>query len=82
MSQLIIGNVLYCIAIINLSQDGLQMFISVSVTRLGNFLDFGQLFKAFGNYKFTQISHILRQFFCKGVKMLNFSSEIIFGNFY
>ena len=32
-----------------------------SVTRLGDLLDFGQLFKAFGNNKFAQISHILRQ---------------------
>ena len=33
-----------------------------SVTRLGDLLDFGQLFKAFGNNKFVQISPILRQF--------------------
>ena len=33
-----------------------------SVTRLGNLLDFGQLFKHFGNYWFVQISHIIRQF--------------------
>ena len=33
-----------------------------SVTRLGDLLDFGQFFKAFGNKKFVQISHILRQF--------------------
>ena len=33
-----------------------------SVTRLGDLLDFGQLFKPFGNNKFAQISHILRQF--------------------
>ena len=35
---------------------------SSSVTRLGNLLDFGQLFKAFGNSEFVQISDILRQF--------------------
>ena len=34
-----------------------------SVTRLGDLLDFGLVFKAFGNNKFVQISHILRQFF-------------------
>ena len=41
----------------------------ISVTRLGDLLDFGQLFKAFGNnwfaqiaHIFSQISHILRQF--------------------
>ena len=31
-------------------------------TRLGDFLHFGQPFKAGGNYYFTQIAHILRQF--------------------
>ena len=31
-----------------------------SVTRLGNLLDFGQLFKACGNNYFARISHILR----------------------
>ena len=33
-----------------------------SVTRLGDFLHFGQQFKAFGNNKFAQISYILSQF--------------------
>ena len=33
-----------------------------SVTKLGDLLDFGQLFKAFGNNYFAQILHILRQF--------------------
>ena len=33
-----------------------------SVTRLGDLLDFGELFKAFGNNEFAQISHILGQF--------------------
>ena len=50
---------------------------TTSVTRLGNFLPFGQIFKAFGNTYFAQISHILRQF-CKGVKIYHLSSEIIF----
>ena len=39
-----------------------SIWFKVSVTRLGDLLDFGQLFKAFGNNQFTQISHILRQF--------------------
>ena len=34
----------------------------VSVTRLGDLLDFGQPFKASGNTYFAQISYILRQF--------------------
>ena len=37
-------------------------WVSSSVTRSGDLLDFGQLFKAFGNNQFAQISHILRQF--------------------
>ena len=49
-----------------------------SVTRLGDLLDFGQLFKAFGNNQFAQISHIRRQFLYR-CKNYHFSSEIIFG---
>ena len=33
----------------------------ISVTRVGDFLHFGQLFKAFCNNEFAQISYILRQ---------------------
>ena len=33
-----------------------------SVTRLGDFLHFGQPFKAFDNNNFAQISYILSQF--------------------
>ena len=39
-----------------------QFESAYSVTRSGDLLDFGQLFKAFGNNQFAQISHILRQF--------------------
>ena len=39
-----------------------KMFNQVSVTRLGDLLDFGPLFKAFSNNEFAQISHFLRQF--------------------
>ena len=42
------------------NQEGRK--VRTSVTRLGNLLDFGQLFKALGNNKFAYISHILRQF--------------------
>ena len=45
--------------------------------RLGNLLDFGQLFKAFGNNYFAQISQILK-YFVK-VSKSHFSSESIFG---
>ena len=51
------------------------------VTRLGNFLHFGQLLKACGNNYFAQIAHILGNF-CKGVKIFHFSSEIIFGQLF
>ena len=36
--------------------------IGSSVTRLGDLLDFAQLFKAFANNHFAQIFHILRHF--------------------
>ena len=48
------------------------------MTRLGDLLHFGQLFKAGGNNYFAQIAHILGNF-CKSVKIFHFSSEIIFG---
>ena len=47
----------------------------ISVTRFGDYLHFGQPFKAGGNNQFT---HIVRQF-CKGVKIIQFSIEFIFG---
>ena len=34
----------------------------ISVTRLGDLLHFGQLFKAFNNNYFAQIAHIFKQF--------------------
>ena len=40
----------------------LMPFVLSCVTRLGNLLDFGQLFKAFCNNYFAQMSHILGQF--------------------
>ena len=52
--------------------------LTISVTRFGNFLHFGQQFKAGVNNYFTQIAHISRNF-CKGVKIINYSTEIIFG---
>ena len=38
------------------------MRLVISVTRFGDLLDFGHVFKAIGNNKFAQISHILCQF--------------------
>ena len=46
------------------------------VTRLGNLLDFGQLFKATINL-FKSPTFLGN--FCKGVKIYHFYSEIIFG---
>ena len=40
----------------------LKAVVMSSVTWLGYLLDFGQLFKLFGNNLFAQISHILKQF--------------------
>ena len=48
------------------------------MTRLGDLLYFGQLFKAFGNNYFAQIAHILGKL-SKIVKIFHFSNEIIFG---
>ena len=46
------------------------IFALGSVTRLGDLLDFKQLFKAFGNNLFAQISHILSQLFVKVSKSI------------
>ena len=51
---------------------------TTSVTRLGNFLHFGHLFKAFGNNEFSKSFTFLDNF-CKSFKIYYFPSEIIFG---
>ena len=53
---------------------------TTSVTRLGNLLDFGHLFKAFGNL-FLPKSPTFSGNFCKGFKIFNLSSEIIWATF-
>ena len=45
-----------------------------SVTRLGDLLHFGQLYKACGNNYLAQSCALS---LCKGVKIYHFSSEII-----
>ena len=40
----------------------MENYVGCSVTRFGDFVHFGQLFKAFGNNRFTQIAHIVKQF--------------------
>ena len=40
----------------------LYLSLSLSVTRFGDLLDFGQLFKVCGNKEFAQIFYIIRQF--------------------
>ena len=53
-----------------------------SVTRLADlFLDFVQLFRAFGDNYFPKSPTFLGNF-CNGVKIYHFSREIILGNFY
>ena len=49
-----------------------------SVTILGDLLDFWQLFKAYGNINLPKSLTFLGNF-CQGVKIYNFSHEIIFG---
>ena len=49
--------------------------------RLGDLLHFGQLYKAIDNNYFAQIAYILDKFW-KGVKIFDFSCEIIFGQFF
>ena len=49
-----------------------------SVTRSGDLLHFGQLFKAGGKNYFAKITHVFGNF-CIGVKIFLFSSAIIFG---
>ena len=44
------------------SKYSIVFTLMASVTRLGDFLHFGQPFKAGGNNYFTQIAHIVRQF--------------------
>ena len=39
-----------------------DILLTFNVTRLGDLLHFGQLFKAGGNYCIAQIDHIIRQF--------------------
>ena len=59
---------------------GLCGFVVVSnVTKLGDLLDFGPLFKAFHKILFAQISHILMQFLSKSIIFL---VKLFLGNFY
>ena len=46
----------YNISIQPPQQENLDTYVMTSVTRLGDILDFGQHYKAFGNNKFAQIS--------------------------
>ena len=52
------------------------------MTRLGDLLDSGQLYKAFGNHSFAQISHILKAIFVKVSKSIIFLVKSFLGNFY
>ena len=50
----------------------------ISVTRLGDLLDFGQVLKPLATINLLKSPTFLGNF-CKGVNIYNFSSEIIFG---
>ena len=56
-----------------------SLFLTSSVTRLGNLLQFGQLFKACENNYFAQIAHMFRQFFVKLSKSFIFLVKSFFG---
>ena len=62
----------------NIHKKCFQRWVGCSVTRLSDFLHFGQLFKAQGTIILTKLLTLLGNS-CKGVKILHFSSEIIFG---
>ena len=53
----------------------------ISVTRLGDLLDFGHFLKPLAIINLPKSSTFLR-IFCKVVKIYPFSIEIILGNFY
>ena len=55
-----------------------KMMALVSVTELGNLLDFGQ-FESLWQQLICHKSSTFLGNFCKGVKIFSFSSEIIFG---
>ena len=54
------------------------MSVSISVTRLGDLLDFGQPLKPWATINLSKSPTFLGNF-CKGVKVYHFSCEIIFG---
>ena len=56
----------------------LSTLAGCNVTRFGDLLDFGQLFKAFETINLPKSLTFL-DIFCVGVKIYHFSSEIIFG---
>ena len=55
--------------------------VGSSVTRLGNLLDFGTLFKAFANNYLPKTPTFFSNF-CKGAKSLIFLVKSFWGNFY
>ena len=68
----------YCINACDLCRSERAIRLAIgSVTRFGNLLYFGQLFKAFGNIILSKSPTFLGKF-CKCVKNNNFSFDIIF----
>ena len=52
-----------------------------SVTRLGDFFNFGQILRPLATINLPKSATSLGNF-CKGVKIIHFSCEIILGNFH
>ena len=53
--------------------------VSTSVTRFGDLLYFGQLFKAWATIILPKLPTHFRQFLSKGVKIFHFTREILYG---
>ena len=78
-NKIYVGNHRGHAAWVLLSKNSLECIIIVaSVTRLDDFLYFGQLLKPLETINWPNSSTFLGNF-CKGVKIYHFSGEIIFG---
>ena len=56
-------------------------YVATSGTRLGDFLEIGQVLKPLATIYLPKSPTFLG-IHCKGVKICHFSNELIFGNFY
>ena len=67
---------------INYRTSQLVNMISAKCDQIWRFLDFGQLFKAFGNNKFAQISQHSKATFVNVLKSIIFVVKSFLGHFY